>query len=183
MGTAALDEVQHRVLHFHFPFTGSVVSFSPGGLMTDKDFMRLALDWAAREPEEVPVGAVITKGGILISAAHNQRERDAGALCHAEMLAIARAQEELGTRRLEGCTMYVTLEPCPMCAGALILAHIARVVFSAFDKQYGCCGSRYALPLDPAFHHRVACEGGLLAKESEALLGAFFSRRRGKGLM
>ena len=146
--------------------------------MKDKDFMRLALDWAARDPLEVPVGAVIISEGALLSAAHNQREQVAGATNHAEMLAIVRAQEKLGTRRLEGCTMYVTLEPCPMCAGALILARLSRVVFAAFDRQYGCCGSRYALPMDPAFHHRVACEGGLLAEESEALLNAFFSRQR-----
>ncbi|MDD4081566.1 MAG: nucleoside deaminase [Eubacteriales bacterium] len=151
--------------------------------MTDRDFMRLALDWASRDPREVPVGAVIARGGVLVSAAHNEREREAGALRHAELLAIVRAQEKLGTRRLEDCTMYVTLEPCPMCAGALILARLARLVFSAFDKQYGCCGSRYALPLDPAFHHRVACEGGLLAEESEAMLDAFFGRQREKGLM
>lgn len=151
--------------------------------MEDRDWMRLALEWAAKDPEEVPVGAVIIREGALISAAHNERERPGGALRHAEMLAIARAQEKLGTRRLEGCAMFVTLEPCPMCAGALILSRIDRLVFAAFDASYGCCGSRYALPLDPAFHHRVACEGGLMAEESEALLRGFFSRHRGKDLI
>lgn len=146
--------------------------------MTDLYWMRQALAWAVRDPEEVPVGALVVKDNILISAAHNERERTGGALHHAEMLAITRAQEALGERRLSGCTLYVTLEPCPMCAGALILARLSRVVFGAFDVQYGCCGSRYALPLDPAFHHRVACEGGVLAEEAEALLQAFFSRRR-----
>ncbi len=149
--------------------------------MKDAEFMRLALEWAVMDPDEVPVGAVIMKDDTLISAAHNQRERLGGALHHAEVLAITRAQAKLKTRRLEGCTMYVTLEPCPMCAGALILARLSRLVFAAFDSQYGCCGSRYALPMDPAFHHRVACEGGLLASESEALLNAFFSRHREQG--
>ena len=151
--------------------------------MTDAECMRLALDWAVKDPDEVPVGAVIIRDRTLISSAHNQRERPGGALQHAEMLAIARAQEALGTNRLEGCTMYVTLEPCPMCAGALILARLSRLVFAAFDSQYGCCGSRYALPLDPAFHHRVKCEGGLLAGESEALLRGFFARHRDRGLI
>ncbi len=151
--------------------------------MTDSHWMRLALEWAARDPDEVPVGALIVKDDTLLSAAHNQREQPGGALHHAEMLAIARAQEATGDRRLSGCTMYVSLEPCPMCAGALILSRVSRVVFAAFDQQYGCCGSRYALPMDPAFHHRVACEGGLLAEEAEALLQAFFIRHREKGLI
>lgn len=151
--------------------------------MMDTYWMRLALEWAARDPDEVPVGALIVKDDTLLAAAHNQRERIGGALQHAEMLAIAQAQKALGEKRLSGCTLYVTLEPCPMCAGALIMARLSRVVFAAFDRQYGCCGSRYALPLDPAFHHRVACEGGLMAEASEALLQGFFSRHREQGLI
>ena len=150
--------------------------------MTDRDWMRLALDWAKRDPFEVPVGALVVKDDTLLGAAHNQRERAGGALHHAEMLAISRAQEALSDRKLLGCTLYVTLEPCPLCAGALIMARLSRVVFAAFDRQYGCCGSRYALPLDPAFNHRVACEGGLMAWESEALLNRFFSQQREQGL-
>lgn len=146
--------------------------------MKDIDAMRAALLVAAENPNEVPVGAVIVHEGRIIAAAHNEQVSGNNALSHAEVLAIFRAQTVLGNRRLNGCAMFVTLEPCPMCAGALILSGLERCVFAAFDSQYGCCGSVYALPMDPAFHHHVPCEGGLLRAESEALLESFFRGRR-----
>ncbi|MDI9520642.1 MAG: nucleoside deaminase [Bacillota bacterium] len=142
--------------------------------MNDADFMNLALIQAKSASNEVPVGAVIVFEGRVVAQAYNEQESLQDALAHAEMLAISRAQKALQTSRLSGCTLYVTLEPCPMCAGAIILSGIKRCVFAAFDQQYGCCGSVYALPMDPVFNHRVLCEGGLMAKESEALLDAFF---------
>jgi len=149
--------------------------------MKDSDWMREALRLAAEDPMEVPVGAVIVRDGILISGARNRQEADRDALAHAEVLAVRRAQEALGVARLDGCTMYVTLEPCPMCAGAIILSGLERCVFAAFDRRYGCCGSAYALPMDPVFPRRVACEGGLLREEAEALLDRFFARLRERG--
>jgi len=146
--------------------------------MDDTALMRLALRQAAMDGNEVPVGAVIALDGRVIAAAHNEQVSRNDALAHAEVLAIRRAQEALGQARLTDCTLYVTLEPCPMCAGALILAGVKRCVYAAFDSQYGCCGSLYALPMDPAFHHRVLCEGGLLEQEAKALLDNFFAARR-----
>lgn len=146
--------------------------------MDDTALMRLALRQAAMDENEVPVGAVIALDGRVIAAAHNEQVSRNDALAHAEVLAIRRAQESLGQARLTDCTLYVTLEPCPMCAGALILAGVKRCVYAAFDSQYGCCGSLYALPMDPAFHHRVRCEGGLLEQEAKALLDNFFAARR-----
>jgi len=146
--------------------------------MDDAAFMRMALDLAQSDPDEVPVGAVIVAEGQVIASAHNRQEALQDALAHAEMLAIAKAQAQLGTSRLTGCTLYVTLEPCPMCAGAILMSGIARCVYAAFDTQYGCCGSVYALPMDPAFHKFTLCEGGLLAEEAQALLNGFFQRKR-----
>lgn len=146
--------------------------------MSDVRFMRRALALAQADQNEVPVGAVIAKGDQVIAGAHNEQFARGDALAHAEMLAIRQAQSALGTSRLLGCTIYVTLEPCPMCAGAILLSGISRCVFAAFDTQYGCCGSVYALPMDPVFHKRTLCEGGLMEAESKALLDRFFKDRR-----
>lgn len=146
--------------------------------MDDAVFMRMALELAQKDPDEVPVGAVIVADGQVIASAHNRQEALKDALAHAEMLAIDMAQARLGTSRLTGCTLYVTLEPCPMCAGAILMSGITRCVFGAFDTQYGCCGSVYALPMDPVFHKFTLCEGGLLADEAQALLHGFFQRKR-----
>lgn len=148
--------------------------------MDDKALMRLALRQAAMDDQEVPVGAVIALDGRVVASAHNEQVALNCALAHAEVLAIQRAQAAMGQARLKGCTLYVTLEPCPMCAGAIIMAGLARCVYAAFDSQYGCCGSLYALPMDPAFHHRVPCEGGLMEEEASALLRDFFASRREK---
>ena len=146
-----------------------------------ESFMRLALDQAAQDENEVPVGAVIACDGQLIAAAHNQREADPpDPLGHAELLAIRQAAEALGARRLTGCVMYVTLEPCPMCAGALVQSGISACYFGASDPEQGCCGSVYSLTQDPAFSHRVFTAGGYLKAEAEQQLRTFFERRRTK---
>lgn len=141
-------------------------------------WMRRALEEAALSGEDIPVGAIVVKEDRLIAAAHNRREQDAAPFAHAEMLAMEQAARVLGTRRLNGCTLYVTLEPCPMCAGAIIMAGIDRVVFGAFDSAYGCCGSLYALPMDSRFNNRAEVIGGVLDKEAGRLLHVFFAARR-----
>ena len=123
--------------------------------MTDYELMGAALEEAARAAAlgEVPVGAVVARNGEIIAAAHNTRETEKNALHHAELLAIREAARALGARRLTGCTLYVTLEPCPMCAGAMVMACLDRCYFGARDARQGCCESVYALPGDPAFYH------------------------------
>ena len=139
--------------------------------------MEEALREAAMDENEVPVGAVVVYQGRIIARAHNERE--AGhPFAHAEMLAMERACRVLGDRRLHGCTLYVTLEPCPMCAGALIMAEADACVFGAYDPRQGCCGSVYTLPQDPAFSHRVQCIGGVLQQECAGLLHHFFQSKR-----
>ena len=144
----------------------------------EEEMMRRALAEAAESGGDVPVGAVVARDGEVISAAHNEREAGHDPFAHAEMLAMRRACERLGDRRLRGCTLYVTLEPCPMCAGAMVMAEIDRCVFGAYDARQGCCGSVYDLPHDPAFFHRVECVGGVLEEECAAPLRAFFRRKR-----
>jgi len=145
----------------------------------DERFMRLALEQAHMDPAEVPVGAVIVKDGRVIALAHNQREGDPpDPLGHAELLAIGRAARALRTRRLTGCVMYVTLEPCPMCAGALTQVGLDACYYAAFDERQGCCGSVYDLTQEYTFAHRVFTAGGYLRQEAEAGLRAFFLRRR-----
>lgn len=146
-------------------------------MLKAEKFMAEAIREAQKAENEVPVGAVIVKDGCIIARAHNERETK-GPLAHAEMLAIERAFEALGERRLHGCTLYVTLEPCPMCAGGIIMAELENCVFGAWDEKQGCCGSIYTLPEDPAFYHRVSCTGGILAEECAAMLKDFFRYRR-----
>ncbi|NLA52878.1 MAG: nucleoside deaminase [Clostridiales bacterium] len=141
-------------------------------------WMKLALDQAAIAGKDVPVGAVLVKDGKLVASAHNCRERDNLPFAHAELLVMDQAARVLGSRRLTGCTLYVTLEPCPMCAGAMIMAGLDTCVFGAFDKDYGCCGSLYALPLDERFSHRVKLIGGVMEKEAQEQLIAFFNAHR-----
>ena len=140
--------------------------------------MRLALLEAAKSGQDVPVGALVVRNGRVIAAAHNEREGKNSPFAHAEMLAMKRACERLGSRRLHGCTLYVTLEPCPMCAGAMVMAELSACVFGAYDARQGCCGSVYDLPHDPAFFHRVSCVGGVLEAECAALLQGFFREKR-----
>ena len=148
------------------------------GKPMDETMMRLALAEAEKSGADVPVGAVVVKDGQVVASAHNQREAGGGPFAHAEMLAMQRAWETLGNRRLQGCTLYVTLEPCPMCAGAMVMAQLDACVFGAYDARQGCCGSVYDLPHDPAFFHRVACTGGVLEGDCAALLQRFFRDKR-----
>ncbi len=143
--------------------------------------MRLALAQAkeAALEGEVPVGAVVVRGEQVISAAHNRRENDRSALAHAELLAIEAACQALGGWRLWECELYVTLEPCPMCAGAAINARLRRVIYGAHDPKAGCCGSILDLFAAP-FNHHPEITGGLLAEESAQLLRDFFRKRRKK---
>ena len=147
--------------------------------MTDYELMGAALEQAAIAAElgEVPVGAVIAKDGVIIAAAHNTRETEKNALHHAELLAIDAACKALGGWRLWQCELFVTLEPCPMCSGAIINSRIKRVVYGAADTKAGCCGSvtdLFSLP----FNHRPVIDKGLRADEAQALLQAFFVRLR-----
>ena len=142
--------------------------------------MREALEQAklAMLCGDVPVGAVLAHEGSVIARAHNEREATGDPTAHAEVLAIRRAAEVLGRRRLEGCTLYVTLEPCPMCAGAIVMSGIDQVYFGAYEPRMGCAGSVYALPEDMALGTHIACMGGLCEEESAVLLSGFFASRR-----
>ena len=148
--------------------------------MNREDLMRSALAQAhqAMAHSEIPVGAVIVYDGEIIAAAHNEREGLCDPTAHAEVLAIRRAAQRLGRRRLHGCTMYVTLEPCPMCAGTIVMSGLDEVIFGAYDREAGCAGSIYNLPEDGAFMHPVPCSGGLLERECADIIAGFFERRR-----
>ena len=143
--------------------------------------MRAALGEAAQALAlgEVPVGAVVVRDGEIVASAHNERETGGDPTAHAEVLAIRRAARALGRRRLSDCTLYVTLEPCPMCAGAIAMARLGKVVFGAYDERAGCCGSLYALTEDAAFGAVIPSSGGLLEEECRALLDRFFAAKRG----
>jgi tRNA(adenine34) deaminase len=146
----------------------------------DERFLRQALREAedALQHDDVPVGAVVVRDGIVIGRGHNQRELLQDPTAHAEILAITAAASEVGSWRLEGCTLYVTLEPCAMCAGAIVLARLPRLVFGAWDPKAGACGSVLSIVTEPRLNHRVAPEGGVLADECASLLRRFFSARR-----
>jgi tRNA(adenine34) deaminase len=146
-------------------------------------FMRMALAEAeaALAEEEVPVGAVIVHGERVIAAAHNQREQLHDPTAHAEMIAITQAAEALGSWRLEGCTLYVTLEPCPMCAGAVLQARIDTLVYGAADPKAGAVQTLYQLLNDPRLNHRTQTVSGVLANECGGILTQFFQGRRRLG--
>jgi tRNA(adenine34) deaminase len=146
----------------------------------DRLMMRRALEQARRAAkiDEVPVGAVVYRGEEVLGEGHNRREAEADPTAHAEMLAVREAAQRLGTWRLEGCTMAVTLEPCPMCAGAMVNARLARLVYGADDPKMGSVRTLHRLCEDPRFNHRLAVIPGLLADESAALLREFFRGRR-----
>ncbi len=142
--------------------------------------MQQALDEAraARNADEVPVGAVITRGSHELARAHNRTISDSDPCAHAEVLALRQAAQGVGNHRLNGATVYVTLEPCAMCVGAMLQARVARVVFAAYDDRAGAVGSVVDLSMVPAFNHRIEVNGGLLEQESMELLQAFFEARR-----
>ena len=147
--------------------------------MDDVSLMRAALEQAriAADLGEVPVGAVIAKDGEIIARAHNTRETEKNATHHAELLAIDEACRKLGGWRLWQCELFVTLEPCPMCTGAIINCRLKRVVYGAKDEKAGCCGSVTNL-FEMPFNHKPVLESGLLEEECAALLRAFFERLR-----
>jgi len=146
----------------------------------DGHFMRLALREAERalEHDDVPVGAVIVADGDVTASAHNERELRADPTAHAELLAIREAARRAGSWRLVDCVLYVTLEPCAMCAGAIVLARIPRVVFAASDPKAGAAGSVLDVLAEPRLNHRPEVAGGLLADDSAVMLRAFFETRR-----
>jgi tRNA(adenine34) deaminase len=146
----------------------------------DEYFMRLALREAERalEHEDVPIGAVVVQAGDVIAAACNERELRADPTAHAEVLALREAARVAGSWRLTDTAVYVTLEPCAMCAGALVLARVARVVYGAEDPKAGACGSVLDVLGDPRLNHRPALDGGLLASDCAELLRVFFGSRR-----
>lgn len=146
----------------------------------DRELMELALEEAkgALAWGDVPIGAVVARGGEVVGRAGNARERDRDPTAHAEILALRAASDVVGSWRLEGCTIYVTLEPCAMCAGALVLARIDRLVFGAADPKAGFAGSLGDLVRDPRLNHAVEVEGGVLELESGRLLRDFFQQRR-----
>ncbi len=146
-------------------------------------FMRLALQEAqqAAEEDEVPVGAVIVHGERVVASAHNQREQLRDPTAHAEMIAITQAAESLGSWRLENCTLYVTLEPCPMCAGAILQARIPLVVYGAPDPKAGAVHSLFGLLSDGRLNHRAQVVPGILAEECGAILSEFFRKQRKLG--
>ena len=133
---------------------------------------------AAARKGEVPVGAVVVREGSIVARAHNLRETRRDPAAHAELIALQRAAKKLGGWRLMDCTVYVTLEPCPMCAGAMINARVARVVFGAFDPKAGCCGTLYQLIQDGRFNHTCSVTGGVLEAECAGILKEFFARKR-----
>lgn len=149
----------------------------------DQTWMRRAIAQAklAAQVDEVPVGAVIVREGRVLAQAHNGREQLRDPTAHAEMLAITQAASAIEDWRLEGCTLYVTLEPCPMCAGAILLARIPRVVFGATDPKAGAVQSLYRLLNDTRLNHRCDVSAGLLASECGHLLTEFFAGKRALG--
>ena len=145
----------------------------------DKEFMSLALSLAkeAAAAGESPIGAVIVKDGKVIASAHNRTEEEGCATAHAEMLAIKQASEALGTWRLTGCTLYVTMEPCPMCAGAICHSRVDRVVYGVKDARAGAFGSVMQMNAYP-FHPRIEVTQGVMAEAAREILQAFFEERR-----
>ena len=152
----------------------------PDGTVDDRTAMAMALEEAraAGAAGEVPVGAVVVVDGVVVARAGNRRGRDADPTAHAELLALRAAAAQRGSWRLDGATLVVTLEPCPMCAGALLAGRVARVVFGAANTDNGACGTLYNLCVDPRLNHEVQVVHGVEAPAATALLTEFFAARR-----
>lgn len=152
--------------------------------MTDQEYMQIALELAAEAAEagEVPVGAIVVKDGAIVGRGYNAPISTHDPSAHAEIRAMRDAANNLGNYRLVGCTLYVTLEPCAMCTGAIQHARIARVVFGASDPKTGACGSVVNLMEEARLNHHATVEGGVMAQECGSALSAFFAARRGKSL-
>jgi tRNA(adenine34) deaminase len=149
--------------------------------MSDSDYMRLALQEAelALAHDDVPIGAVVVLDGRIIGAGHNERELRQDPTAHAEVLALQRAAAAIGSWRVLDAELFVTLEPCAMCAGAIVLARVARVVYGTDDPKAGAAGSVLDVLAEPRLNHRPAVEAGVLAEECAEMLRAFFRVRRG----
>lgn len=149
----------------------------------DEQWMRLALDEAERAAahDDVPVGAVAVRQGVVIGVGRNRREADQDPSAHAEILAIRQAAAAIGHWRLEDVTLYCTLEPCCMCAGAMVLARLPRLIYATSDPKAGAAGSIYDIVRDPRLNHRVEVAQGLMAEEAAEQLRAFFRRLRAEG--
>jgi tRNA(adenine34) deaminase len=160
--------------------THATLGEGPGALAVDEQYIRNALDLAreAVKRNEVPIGAVVVRDGAIIAAASNRTVRDQDPTAHAELLAIREASSKLDRWRLDDCTLYVTLEPCAMCAGGIVLSRMKRVVFGAWDDKAGMAGSVEDLLRHPRLNHRPEVRGGVLAEECATLLGDFFRRQR-----
>ena len=143
-------------------------------------WMKQALIQAQKafEAEEIPIGAIVVHNGKIIGRGYNQREQLNDPTAHAEIIAITAAANTIGDWRLNNCSLYVTKEPCPMCAGAIINSRLEMVIFGTYDEETGCCGSLYQLCGDPRFKTKVAVKGGILEKESLSLIQDFFKVRR-----
>ncbi|HEX6536507.1 MAG TPA: tRNA adenosine(34) deaminase TadA [Gemmatimonadaceae bacterium] len=151
---------------------------------SDEAWMReaIALAREAALAGDVPVGAVVVRGDVVVGTGGNRTVRDGDATAHAEMLAVREASRAVGEWRLGGCTLYVTLEPCAMCAGALVLARVERVVFGAWDDKAGMAGSVGDVLRHPRLNHRPQVQGGVLEEECGAMLREFFAARRAKSV-
>ena len=160
--------------------TGSALTVTPPFFPRDEYFMRLALREAALalDHDDVPIGALIVHEGEVIAAAHNERELRGDPTAHAELLALREAARVLRSWRVLDTVLYVTLEPCAMCAGAIVLARVPRVVFGAPDPKAGAAGSVFDILAEPRLNHRPQVAPGLLAEDSASLLRAFFAARR-----
>mgnify|MGYP001954728727 CR=1 FL=1 len=155
-------------------------------MMQDEIYMKIALEEAkkAEEMNEVPIGAIIVVDGEIIAKAHNLRETQQRSIAHAELLAIDEACKKIGSWRLEDAVLYVTLEPCPMCAGAIVLSRVKRVVYGAKDPKGGCAGTLMNLLQDDRFNHQTEVTVGVLEEECSQILSAFFQglRKRKKAM-
>jgi tRNA(adenine34) deaminase len=160
-----------------------VIADYGGRVPTDDELMALALEEAAAAAAagDVPIGAVVVVGDAVVARRHNEREARPDPTAHAELLALADAAAALGTWRLSEATLVVTLEPCPMCAGALVASRLGRLVYGAADLKAGAVGSLYNLCADPRLNHEVPWTAGVRADECGALLTGFFAERRGPG--
>ena len=152
-------------------------------IQDDERFMRAAIGeaQAAFDEGEVPIGAVIVRGGRIVGRGYNQREKLHDPTAHAEMIALTAAASAVCSWRLDDCTIYVTLEPCAMCAGALVLSRIQRLVYGPTDPKAGACESLYSIPTDERLNHCVDMTAGVLADEGAQLLREFFARQRSMG--
>ncbi len=170
-------------MHEELPPQQSLADLQAARLDADSRFMIEAIKLAqlAADADEVPIGCVIVHSGRIIARAHNQRQTLKDPTAHAEMIALTQAAEALGDWRLEGCTSYVTLEPCPMCAGALVLARVQRLVYGPADPKAGGVESLYQIATDGRLNHRIEVISGFLEEPCRALLQEFFAGKRAQG--